>query len=280
MFGRIFCGKPVATFPENALVCGLVSFTPREKRMKLLVIATCLGAALATGATAAEIKVFSAGAVEPGIVRAAAAFRQATGTEVKIEFNTTPALVKKLASGASGDILIAPPAVLDAQTKDGHVLADGRIVLGRVGAGILVRAGAPLPDVATVEAMKKALVAADAVVYNTASSGLYIEKMLERIGVGDAVKAKTKRYPDGEAVMMHIINGKGNEIGFGAITEIKLFEPKGAKLVGPLPAEVQNYTTYGAALLANGPAHEAAKAFLTYLASPEAKKIFAGAGIE
>ncbi len=248
--------------------------------MKLLVIAALLGAALFAGAAAAEIKVLSAGAVEPGLARAAETYKRATGNTVSIQFNTAPQLVKKLAAGAVADILIAPPGVLDAQAKDGKIVADGRIVLGRVGAGILVRTGAPAPDVATVEALKRALLAADTVVYNTASSGLYIEKMLDRIGVGAQLKAKTTRYPNGEAVMTHIINGKGNEIGFGPITEIKLFEPKGIKLVGPLPADVQNYTTYGAAMLANAPAKDAAKAFLAYLGSPEAKKIFADAGIE
>lgn len=248
--------------------------------MKLLVIAIWLGAAFFASATAAEIKVLSAGAVEPGIKRAAEAYQRTTGNTVSIQFNTAPQLVKKLAEGAVADILVAPPGVLDAQAKEGKIVADGRIVLGRVGAGILVRAGAPLPDVSTVDALKRALLAADTVVYNTASSGLYIEKMLDRIGVGAELKAKTKRYPNGEAVMMHIINGKGNEIGFGAITEIKLFEPKGAKLVGPLPAEVQNVTTYGAAMFANAPTKDAAEGFLAYLASPGAKKIFASAGIE
>ncbi|HEY1544615.1 MAG TPA: substrate-binding domain-containing protein [Xanthobacteraceae bacterium] len=248
--------------------------------MKLLVIAACLGAALCAGATATEVKVLSAGAVEPGLARAAAAYKSATGNTVSIQFNTAPQLVKKLADGAVADVLIAPPGVFDAQAKNGKIIADGRIRLGRVGAGILVRAGAPLPDISTVAALKRALAAADTVIYNTASSGLYIEKMLDRIGVGAEVKAKTTRYPTGEAVMMHIIKGTGTEIGFGAITEIKLFEPKGAKLVGPLPADVQNYTTYDAATLANAPTRDAAKAFLTYLASPDAKKIFADAGIE
>jgi molybdate transport system substrate-binding protein len=248
--------------------------------MKLSVIAACLGAALFASATAAEIKVLSAGAVEPGLARAAEAYEHATGNKVSIQFNTAPQLVKKLADGAVVDLLIAPPGVLDAQAKDGKIIADGRILLGRVGAGIVMRAGAPLPDIASVEALKRALIAADTVVYNTASSGLYIEKMLDRIGVGAELKAKTKRYANGEDVMMHIINGKGNEIGFGAITEIKLFEPKGAKLVGPLPADVQNYTTYGAAMLAAAPTKDAAKAFLAYLGSAEAKRIFTAAGIE
>jgi molybdate transport system substrate-binding protein len=80
--------------------------------------------------------------------------------------------------------------------------------------------------------------------------------------------------------MHHIISGKGDELGFGAITEIKLFEPKGLKFVGPLPPDIQNYTSYGAALMSNAPSADAAKGFLTYLATPEAKQIFAAAGIE
>ena len=248
--------------------------------MKLLIMTACLVAVFSASAMAAEIKVLSAGAVEPGIRGAVDAYQRATGNTISIQFNTAPALVKKLADGVVADILIAPPGVLDAQAKDGKIVGDGRTVLGRVGAGIVVRAGASLPDVSSVDALKRALLAADTVVYNTASSGLYIEKMLERIGVGGEVKAKTQRYPTGEAVMLHIIGGRGNEIGFGAITEIKQFEPKGAKLVGELPAELQNYTTYGAAMLANAPTTDAAKAILAYLASAEAKKIFVGAGVE
>ncbi len=80
--------------------------------------------------------------------------------------------------------------------------------------------------------------------------------------------------------MEHVIKGKGNEIGFGAITEIKLFESKGLKLVGPLPAEVQNYTSYAAALMANAPAPDAAKALLAFLATGEAKQAFAAAGVD
>ena len=76
------------------------------------------------------------------------------------------------------------------------------------------------------------------------------------------------------------IGDAGNEIGFGAITEIKLFEPKGLKLVGPLPAEVQNYTSYAAALMTGAPSPQAAKAFLAFLGSAEAKQAFAAAGIE
>jgi len=103
--------------------------------------------------------------------------------------------------------------------------------------------------------------------------------LFERIGIAEQIKTKTTRYPNGEDVMNHIIKGRGNELGFGVITEIKLFEPKGLKLVGPLPPDIQNYMSYGAALISNAPSADAAKSFLTYLATPESKQIFTAAGI-
>ena len=80
--------------------------------------------------------------------------------------------------------------------------------------------------------------------------------------------------------MEHVIKGKGNEIGFGAITEIRMYEPKGLKLVGPLPADVQNYTTYEAAIMRGAAAPDAAKAVLRALASPAGRSAFAAGGVE
>jgi molybdate transport system substrate-binding protein len=128
--------------------------------------------------------------------------------------------------------------------------------------------------------LKAALLAADTLVYNTASTGLYLERLFERLGVADQLKAKTTRHANGEAVMLHVIGGSGRQIGFGAMTEIKLFEAKGLKLVGPLPADVQNFTSYAAALATNAPQREAARAFIAALATPEAKQALSGAGIE
>ena len=249
--------------------------------MKTVIIAASAAAALWSGAAvAADIKVLSAGAVKSGLLRAADDFKRATGNTVTVQFNTAPQLAKKLADGEAADILIAPPALLDAQAKAARISAQGRIMLGRVGAGVVVRASVPSPDVATTEALKQAMLGADAIVYNTASTGLYLEKLFERIGIAEAIKARTTRYPTGDAVMEHIIAGKGTDLGFGAITEIKLFEPKGLKLAGALPAEVQNYTSYRAALLTNAASVDAAKAFLAYLASSEGKRTFVAAGIE
>jgi molybdate transport system substrate-binding protein len=232
-------------------------------------------------AMAAEVKVLSAGAVEPGLHKAVEAFKKASGHDVTIQFNTAPQIAKRLADGYVADVLIAPPGGLKQFAEQGKVAADGHVAVGKVGAGITVRPGAPVPDVKTTDALKAAVLAADSLVYNTASTGIYLENLFNKLGVGEQLKAKTTRHANGEAVMEHVVKGKGNEIGFGAITEIKLYEVKGAlQLVGPLPAEVQNYTSYSAALMSNAPAPDAAKAFLTFLGTPAAKQAFVSAGVE
>jgi molybdate transport system substrate-binding protein len=248
--------------------------------MKAFAAGTLIAALWSAAAVAAEVKILSAGAVEPGLHQAVEQFKKASGHTVTIQFNTAPQIARRLSEGYVADVLIAPPAALDQYAKDGKVAAEGRVTLGRVGAGIVMRAAATAPNVATTEALKQALLGADSLVYNTASTGLYLEKLFERLGVAEQLKAKTTRYPNGEAVMEHVIKGKGNEIGFGAITEIKQFESKGLKLVGPLPAEVQNYTGYAAALMANAPSADAAKALLAFLATPQAKQAFVAAGVE
>jgi len=243
-------------------------------------IAALVMALLGGMSYAADIRVLSAGAVEPGLHAFAKLAKQETGHDLKIQFNTAPQIAKRLAAGEVYDILISPPAAITAAAKDGKVLAETRAPVGRVGAGIIVRSAGAAPNVSSVDALKQALLAADSIVYNTASTGLYLDKLFAKMGVLDELKPKTTRYPDGASVMEHVIKGKGNEIGFGAITEIKMYEPKGLKLVGPLPADVQNYTSYEAVVMNGAPAADAARAVLKLLASPAGKAAFVSGGVE
>jgi molybdate transport system substrate-binding protein len=247
--------------------------------MKTMTVACCIAALWSAAAAAGEIKVLSAGAIQPGLEHVVSQFR-ASGHEVKVQFNTAPEIAKRLAEGYAADILIAPPAVLDEQAKNGKVAAEGRVPVGRVGAGVTVRVGAPSPDIASTDALKATVLGADALVYNNASTGIYLDRLFAKLGIADALKPKTTRYSNGEAVMEHIIKGKGNDVGFGAMTEIKLFEAHGLKLVGPLPADIQNYTSYAAALMTGAPEAGDAKAFLAYLTTGEAKRTLVAAGIE
>src|SRR5262249_52090594 len=153
---------------------------------------------------AAEVKVLSAGAVEPAVASFARLVKDQSGHELRIEYNTAPRISERLAAGESFDIVIATPALIAQAIKDGKAATDTRVAIGRVGAGVVVRSGAPVPDVTTVDALKRAVLAADSIVYNRASTGQYIERMLENLGVGEAAKPKTTRYPDAAAVMEHI----------------------------------------------------------------------------
>lgn len=246
-----------------------------------------LASAVLVSAQADEIRVLSAGAIEPGLRAAAAAFDRQTGHVTTLTFNTAPALRRRMGLGleadtpvaeAAFDVVIAPPAVLG-EFADAGKLAEGRANVGRVGMGVTVRDGAPVPDISSPEALQQAVLAADSLVFNRASTGLYFEGLLKKMGIEARVEGKTTRYPDGAAVLEHVIAGKGREIGFAAMTEILLYQGKGLRLVGPLPAAVQNYTAYRAAPLVSSPRTALAQEFVTFLAGPVAKPLLVAAGV-
>jgi molybdate transport system substrate-binding protein len=230
-------------------------------------------------AGAAELKVLSAGALEPGMRAAVAEFQKASGHAVKITFNTAPQIRKRITDGEVHDVVVAPPAVIDEFAKAGK-LGQDRANVGRVGMGVAVRRGAPVPDISSPEALKKSVLDAESLVFNRASSGIYLENLLKKMGVYDQVEKKTTRYDDAAAVTEHVLKGKGREIGFAPITEILLHRDRGLRLVGPLPAEVQNYTSYAAGVMTGAPSGSAAQDFVRYLGTPAAKATFTAAGIE
>jgi molybdate transport system substrate-binding protein len=224
-----------------------------------------------------EIKILSAGAVQPGLSKVIEAFRRETGDQVTVNFGTAPALAKRIAGGEIIDVVIAPPDLLDELAKSGSTAAE-RVIVGRIGVGVMVRDGAPIPKIATAEDFKQSLLNSQSIVFNQASTGLYIESLFKRLGIAAETEAKITRYADFAAVRDHVSNGQGSEIAFSATTVIIENASKGLRFVGPLPAELQNYTTYTAALTAN--AGDAARALLRYFATPVAKAIFTAAGIE
>jgi molybdate transport system substrate-binding protein len=237
------------------------------------------GFALAAGAaSAAELQVLSAGAIEPGLAAAVTAFQRDTGHVVRVTFNTAPELRKRMQGQPAFDVVIAPPAVI-ADFAGAGQLAAARANVGRVGMGVTVRNGAPVPDISSAQALKQSVLDAQSVVFNRASTGLYLEGLLRRMGIEAQVQAKATRYPDGASVLEHVIKGQGREIGFGAMTEILLYQGKGLQLVGPLPAEVQNYTAYTAAPLASSGQPVVAQQFVGFLAGPVGKPLFVAAGV-
>jgi molybdate transport system substrate-binding protein len=227
-----------------------------------------------------ELRVLSAGAMQPGLIAVAPEFRRQSGHDLKVAYAIASELRRRIGGGEIADVVLAPVAAIAELETGGHVAADGQVALGRVGAGVVARNGAPSPGVGSAEALKRSLLDAESVVYNRASSGVYIETMLKKIGIYEKIRDKLIRYDDGTAVMHHLMRGQGREFGFGGITDILMYRDQGLRLVGPLPEEIQNYTAYTAALITASPHPEAAQALLQYLASPPGKALFSINGIK
>ncbi len=254
-------------------------------RLAWVACASLAASLAAPAAPAAEIRMLSAGAVEIGLRPALAEFEHGSGLLVRVSYTAAPQIARALAADPDVDVVIAPPAVLDALGRVGTVGAD-RVTIGKVGIGVAIRSGAATPDITSVETLKRELLSADSVVFNRASTGLYVDTMLKTLGIADAVNARATRVDDGASVMRRLLAGSAmHEFGFGATTEIVLFTSQGLKLVGPLPAALQNTTTYVAApmaraLAAGAPNGAAVAALMQHLQSPPARAAFANAGIE
>jgi molybdate transport system substrate-binding protein len=229
---------------------------------------------------AQDATVLSSGAVEPGLRAALAAYQKQSGNTIAVTFNTAPQVRERVENkGEKFDVVIVPPAVMEAFRQAGLVEAE-RVTLGRVGQGIAVRPGAPLPDISSVEAMKRALLEAESVVFNRATGGQHVESMLRKIGVYDQIENKTTRYASAAQVMDHLLEGKGREIGFAPMTEIMLYKDKGLRFVGPLPAEAQRYNTYVASPMRGARNSQGAAALVRFLNTAVAKAALAKGGVE
>jgi len=241
-------------------------------------------ALLALPARASELQVLAAGAVQAVLPTLATTFEGQTGHTVKVTYGTVGDLVGKIqAAGQRVDVMILTPAALTSLEGQGLVRPGTQANVGSVGAAVAVRVDAAAPDVSTPEALRVALLSARRVIFadpTKASSGIHFARVIERLGIAEAVKAKAHIVATGIIAMQDLARdtGPGLVIGITQVTEI-LPNP-GVKLVGPLPGDLQNITTYTAALGAQPADPAAAQAFLTSLTNPAGKQAFATAGFD
>jgi molybdate transport system substrate-binding protein len=226
------------------------------------------------------ISVLSAGSIEPGLVAAVDSYNAQGAAQAQITWATTPAIRGRIASGEVFDVVIASDAAVDEFSQQQKVARDRRVSVGRVGVGVVARADVDVPDISGVDALKRAVLNAESVVFNRASSGLYVETLMKKLGLHEQIQEKSKRFDNGPAMMAHLINGKGREIAFGAIIEILMFRDQGLMLTGPLPPEVQHWTAYVAVPMVAAPNAAGAQSFLHYLATVPVIALFAAHGIE
>lgn len=247
---------------------------------RTLIVAAALACVALTPASAAELKVLTAGAFKQVVVALVPAYEKQTGNKVVIENDTAGGLKQKIEGGAAFDVAVITPAVLNDLTASGKIAAGSTSNVASVGVGVVVKEGAPKPDIGTVDAFKRALLAAKSVAYidpaSGGSSGIYIDKLLERLGIADQVRPKAKLKKGGHVADL-IVSGEA-ELGLHQISEI--VPVQGAALVGPLPKEIQNTTTYAAGLSASTQNKAAAQELMQVFSGAEAAAVLKSKGME
>lgn len=249
----------------------------RNMRMITLTLALLI---LCTGAVAAELKVLTAGAFKPVVVALAPAFEKQTGYRLVVDNDTAGALHRRISNGEVFDVVVLTPAAIEQLGKAGKVDADTAKPLARVAIGVAVKHGAAAPDIGSVAAFRQALLAAHAVAYidpaSGGSSGIYLSQLFAAMGIAQQIHAKEVLVPGG-LVAQRVVDGEA-DIAIHQVSEI-LAVP-GATLVGPIPAEIQNYTVYAGALSPSARDPAVAQSFLALLGSAEARAVLNAKGME
>jgi molybdate transport system substrate-binding protein len=232
-------------------------------------------------ARAAEIKLLCAVALHPAIDVLIPEFEKSTGHKVKIAYGNAGAIAKRFQNGEAADLLINAAPLMDQVRAQGKVLAGDHIIIASVGVSAFVRKGAAKPDISSADAFKRSMLAAKSIIYpdpaGGGASGIYLAKLLERLGIDAQMKPKTKLSPSAKVLYASVANGDV-EIGFNQISEV-LAQPS-VEFVGPLPAAIQNYTQFAPGIVTGSSQADAAKALVTFLYSPAAKTVFKSKGFE
>ncbi len=241
-----------------------------------LMLAFAMAASPAAGARAAELKVLAGGSMTASLKELGPRFERATGHTLDIRFAGTPELIKQAASGAPFDLGVVPVDVMKDAAARAKFAPGPPVDIARVGYGIAVRAGAPKPDVSTPEALKAALLKASSVtLYPESAAGAYVLKTFERLGIGDAMKAKLKPQAAPGQIAQAVANGDA-ELG---VFLMNVLAAPGVELAGPFPAELQQDLVFTGAVAAETREAAAAKAFIDFLRTPEAAAALKAKGL-
>jgi molybdate transport system substrate-binding protein len=233
-----------------------------------------LALVLPSMAEAAELKVLAGGSTTGWLNELSPQFERATGHKVTIHFDSTPNLIK--ATSAPFDLGVVPVDVFREAAAKARFASGPTTDIARVGYGIAVRAGAPKPDISTPDALKRTLLDAPSIAYLPASAaGAYVSSVFDRLGIGEAMKAKTKPQTATGDIAKAVAKGEA-ELG---VFLINVLIAPGVELVGPFPGELQNELVFTAAVAADTKETYAAKAFIAFLQTPAATAVIKAKGM-
>ncbi len=233
-------------------------------------------AASASGAArAADIKVLASGALKEVLTELLPVFQKSSGSSVTIVYGPGGALAKRLQAGEAADVAIVGKESLESLVTQGKIVAGSAVPIGGIAIGVAIKKGAARPDITTVDAFKRTLLAAKAIGYRDpatgSTSGAWTARVIEKLGLTRELQARTKLdNSDGEhpeLVFQALVNGE-TELQFGQITEIMM--ASGVEVLGPLPDALQKVTLLTAGVSTTSNAPKAAKAFIDFLAGPAA----------
>jgi molybdate transport system substrate-binding protein len=231
----------------------------------------------APAAQPANLKVLSGNGAKAAVRELCTQFERATGTTVDLRFEANPDVQEKIDAGESFDVAVLNPPVIDALIKSGKVAAGSRVDIGRSGLGAAVKAGAPKPDISSVEAFKRALLASKAVAYpGKGASGLYFVSLLDRMGITAEMQSKLKPMAAEDTVEV-VARGQADMV---VVVATRITGVPGVDVLGPIPEQLQTKIGFAAGLSASTKQPEAAKALIQFLFAPSAAATLRAKGVE
>lgn len=258
--------------------------------MRIRCLASCLAVAafmaLAPAAStqtpspgaAGDLRVFASNGVKSVMESLVPDHQKRAGRAVAVTFGTSASIRQAVAAGEPFDAAVLTTEVMEELSKAGHIAPGSSVVIGRSGIGVGVRSGAARPAIATPEAMKRTLLAAKSVTYAAdGASRVHIERMLETLGITQAMKAKSVLEQGSVRATARVAQGEV-EIVLTLVSEI--LPVSGIELVGPLPAAFQSYVSFSAGVGARARNASAAKALVEALSSPSVDEVFSTRGID
>ena len=246
--------------------------------LRAALVATLASLAPSGHGSAAELTIFTPRSMWTVLNEIAPQFEAGAGIRLKVQTGIAATLADRIIAGEPFDVFVGPPVQMDRLLQRKAVVAETRTAIAHSGIGVEVRAGAPKPDISSVEAFKSALLNARSVGYlkQAGTSGAYLHELFARLGILDAIASKTVR-PDTDIVSELVAKG---EIELGLVVITQIMTTPGVELVGPIPREIQSYVRWSGAVSAGSAAPEAAAALLKFLTGPIALPVLKAQGME
>ena len=228
-------------------------------------------------ANAVELQVMTSNALRAVLGELAPVFERKHGHRIAATFDPAQRMLKRIAAGEKADVAISNTAAIDKLANEGLIVADSRRTFARYGVGLAVRAGAPKPDIGTVETFRRVLLDAKSIACTVeGASGIYFSKLIEHLGIAAEVNAKAVRRPGG--LIAELVAAGEAELAVQQIPE--LMAVPGIELLGTFPQELRNDSVLSAGVFTASKLQQEGTTLIDFLATPEVARVFIAKGFE